>query len=92
MTVKEFATYTIVCDEPDCRADFVDVWSGGEYSGMASVDEVDLADVDWVERGDKHYCAEHADGHPEDVNAPPHPETDPTALSPAMFDVTEESP
>lgn len=87
MTVKTFETYTILCDEPDCRADFVEQWSGGDYSGMGSVDELDLADVDWVERDGKHYCAEHAELHPEGADTPPVPESDPTDLPPTMFDI-----
>jgi hypothetical protein len=87
MTVHTFATYTILCDEPGCDADFVEQWSDGDYSGFGSLDDMPLSDRDWIERAGKHYCGEHADAHPEDADAPTPPETDPTDLPPTMFDI-----
>ncbi|PYY34108.1 hypothetical protein DEJ16_12695 [Curtobacterium sp. MCJR17_055] len=87
MSIKTFETYTILCDEPGCEADFVEQWSGGEYSGMGSASDLDLTDIDWVEREGKHYCASHADLHHPRPDALPQPENDPTALPPAMFDM-----
>lgn len=94
MTVKEFATYTLICDEPGCEADFVEEWSDGDYSGFASLDDIDLSDRDWVKRGEQHFCGEHAEHHqptPAEADAEQQA-ADPTPLPPAMFDVTEETP
>lgn len=51
--IKEFSTYTIICD--NCGAD---ICNGTDYSGYGDADYVnDMAlDNEWIEVDKKHYC------------------------------------
>ena len=94
MSVKTFETYTLICDEPGCEADFVEELSDGDYSGFASLDNIDLADRDWVKRGEQHFCGEHASSRePSDVDTVEEERAaDPTPLPPAIFDLPGGAP
>ena len=51
--VKEFATYTIICD--NCGKDVCD---GDDYSGygdLGSIEDIAM-DCGWTEQDGKHYC------------------------------------
>lgn len=94
MSVKTFETYTLVCDEPYCEADFVQELSDGDYGGFSSLDGIDLSDRDWVKRGEQHFCGEHASGHgPSEADITEGERAaDPAPLPPAIFDVIDGAP